>query len=120
MGSAAGKASVCRVQGGLKWRMPLPRRVCGDAVADGQSSAQVPPVQVAAGLAGFFGFFALALTGFFAAVAGLMLIGLPAGAATASLGSGRKCARQPGERRDLLRIMQAVTRSTSGISGPQN
>src|SRR4051812_7794036 len=75
--------------------------------------------QVAAGLAGLLGFLALALalTGF-RTVAGLMLIGLPAGIATASrgAGSGRKKARQPGDRRDLLRIMQTVTRSTSGIS----
>jgi hypothetical protein len=75
--------------------------------------------QVSAGLAGFLGFFAL--TGL-RAVAGLMLTGLPTGTAAASLGSGsgRKKARQPGERRDLLRIMQTVTRSTSGISAPQN
>ena len=35
-------------------------------------------------------------------------------------GGGRNCARQAGESRALLRTMQAVTRCTSGISGPQN
>src|SRR5882724_2741520 len=100
--------------------MPLPRSDCGCWVAQ----TARPQPQVAAGLAGFLGFFfALALTGFFA-VAGLMLIGRPTGTAAAPAsvgsGSGRKCARQPAERRDLLRTMQAVTRSTSGISEPQN
>ena len=47
-------------------------------------------------------------------------IGRPAGAAAISSdsGPGLKNARQPGESWDLLRIIQAVTRSTSGISGP--
>src|SRR5712671_4322331 len=79
--------------------------------------------QVVAGLTGLLGFLALvlALTGF-RTVAGLMLVGLPAGTSETSLGagSGPKKARQPGDRRDLLRIMQTVTRSTSGISAPQN
>jgi hypothetical protein len=53
-------------------------------------------------------------------VTGLMAMGLPAGAAATGSGPGRKNARQPGESCDLLRIMQAVTRSTSGISEPQS
>src|SRR3954453_11689072 len=55
-------------------------------------------------------------------VAGLIAIGPPAGAAAASVGWGPdlKNARHSGESCDLLRIMHAVTRSTSGISGPQS
>ena len=55
-------------------------------------------------------------------VAGAIAIGRPAGAAEASLGSGPalKNARHSGESCDLLRTMHAVTRSTSGISGPQS
>ena len=51
--------------------------------------------------------------------AGLITIGRPADAAALASGSGPglKNARQPGESCDLLRTMQAVTRSTSGISG---
>src|SRR5882757_4960493 len=75
--------------------------------------------QVAAGFfAGFFdaGLRALLATGLRAT--GLMLVGSPA--ATLGSGSGLNCARHPGESWDLLRTMQAVTRSTSGISGPQS
>lgn len=75
-----------------------------------------PRAQVEAGLfAGFFGLRSLAdLRG----VAGRIAIGLPAGAAAARLGSGSalNCARQGGESCDFLATMQAVTRSTSGIS----
>ena len=72
--------------------------------------------QVAAGLAGFLGFLGLALTGF-RAFAGLMLSGLPALTGVAcDDGSGRKCARQPGLSWAFFRIMQVVTRSTSGMS----
>jgi len=46
---------------------------------------------------------------------GLMLSGLPAATGTTS-GSGRKYARQPGLSWDCFLTMQAVTRSTSGIS----
>jgi len=79
-----------------------------------------------------FGFFDLALTGLaltglaFTGLAltglrttGLISVGWPA-AADGAGEAGLKCARQPAESRALLRIMQAVTRSTSGISGPQN
>src|SRR3954470_17311115 len=98
--------------------------------------------QVAAGFAGFLGVRGLlpaglavtdlvpcdlvpcdlAPTGFFRAATGLMVIGRPAGVATASLGSGPclKNARQPGESWDFLAIMQAVTRSTLGISELQS
>ena len=72
--------------------------------------------QVAAGFAGFFAF------AFFVDVAaGLMLSGLPTGAAVAALGSGpeRKKARHCGESCDFLATMQAVTRSMSGISDEQ-
>ena len=71
--------------------------------------------QVSAGF--FFGLDALVLLLF---AAGLIAIGRPAGVAALSSdsGPGLKNARQPGESWDLLRIMQAVTRSTSGISGP--
>ena len=48
---------------------------------------------------------------------GLIAIGLPARPLAASRGSGpRNCARHCGESCDLLAVMQAVTRSTLGIS----
>lgn len=73
--------------------------------------------QVAGGLAVFFGF-ALA----FFAVIGLMLIGLlgAAAGASASLGSERKNLRHCGESCARLATMQAVMRSTSGISELQS
>jgi hypothetical protein len=74
---------------------------------------------LAAGLAeGFLGagFRALLATGF--RVTGRMLVGSPA--AALGSGSGLNCARHPGESWDLLRAMQAVTRSTSGISALQS
>ena len=82
--------------------------------------AMRPEAQLAAGLAGFFGFFGLALTAL-RGVAGLRLTGLRAatGAAIGS-GSGLKNARQPGESCDFLLTMQAVTASTFGIWGPQS
>ena len=51
-------------------------------------------------------------------VAGLIAIGLPAGPLAARLGSGSglNCARHGGESCDFLATMQAVTRSTLGIS----
>ena len=51
-------------------------------------------------------------------VAGLIAIGLPAGPLEARLGSGSglNCARHGGESCDFLATMQAVTRSTFGIS----
>ena len=70
--------------------------------------------QVSAGFAGFLGLRALAvdLRG-----TGLIASGLPAGAELAWLGSGPlNCARQGGESWDFLASMQAVTRSTLGIS----
>ena len=71
-------------------------------------------------VAGFVGFLALrglALTAF-RGVAGRITVGRPTGRAEISLGpgSGLKCARQGGESWDCLATMQAVTRSTSGIS----
>ena len=77
--------------------------------------------QLAAGLAGFLDLCDLALTGF-REVTGRMLSGRPAatGVTVASAGSGLKNARQRGLSCDLLRIMQTVTRSTSGISGPHS
>ena len=76
--------------------------------------------QVEAGfLVGFLGLRSLAdLRG----VVGLIAIGLPAGAAVAWLGSGSglNCARQAGESCDFLATMQAVTRSTFGISELHN
>jgi hypothetical protein len=77
--------------------------------------------QLAAGF-GFLALCDLALTGF-RELAGRMLSGLPAttGVTAASgSGSGLKNARHCGLSCDLLRIMQTVTRSTSGISGPQS
>ena len=71
--------------------------------------------QVEAGFADF-----LCLRGLAAdlrGVTGLIAIGLPAGLDEASLGSGPlNCARQGGESCDFLATMQAVTRSTLGIS----
>src|SRR6185312_483511 len=83
--------------------------------------------QVAAGFAGLdfavldfavLGLVALGLAfgAGFRAVAGLMLIGMPAGPAAAGSGSDRKNRRHSGESSDFLATMQAVTRSTSGIS----
>ena len=70
-----------------------------------------------AGLAGFLCLRALAdLRG----AAGRIAIGLPAGAELARLGSGPlNCARHGGESWDFLATMQAVTRSTLGISALQ-
>ena len=71
--------------------------------------------QVEAGLAGFLGLRTLAAD--LRGVAGRIVIGLPAGADAARLGSGPlNCARHPGESWDFLATMQAVTRSTLGIS----
>jgi hypothetical protein len=71
--------------------------------------------QVAAGFAGFLGLRALAAD--LRGPAGLIAIGLPAGAVAASRGSGPlNCARQGGESWDFFATMQAVTRSTLGIS----
>jgi hypothetical protein len=75
-------------------------------------------------LARFAGFLALrglaptALRG----VVGRMTVGRPAGLAAVALGSGSdlNCARQTGESWDFLATMQAVTRSTSGISELQS
>jgi hypothetical protein len=73
----------------------------------------------AAGFAGFFfrGFAPTALRG----VAGRITIGRPADLAETSPGSGPalNCARQGGESCDLFLIMQAVMRSTSGMSALQ-
>jgi len=85
-----------------------------------KEGAEQATVQVAAGFAGFFAF-AFAFDFFAVVVAGAMVNGLPAGAVAASLGSGpeRKKARHCGESCDFLATMQAVTRSTSGISDEQ-
>lgn len=73
--------------------------------------------QVAPGLAGFLGVRSLALTPFLA-FAGLMLSRFPA---ATGVGSGSlKNARHPGVSWDLFLIMQAVMRSTSGISALQS
>ena len=59
----------------------------------------------------------LALVADLRGAAGLIAIGLPAGADVAWLGSGPlNCARHGGESWDFLATMQAVTRSTLGIS----
>jgi hypothetical protein len=68
-----------------------------------------------AGRAGFLGLRTLAdLRG----AVGRIAIGLPAGAATARTGSGSglNWARHDGDSCDFLATMQAVTRSTLGIS----
>lgn len=76
--------------------------------------------QVRAGFADFLGLRALAAD--LRGAAGLIAIGLPAGAEAARLGSGPdlNCARQGGESCDFLATMQAVTRSTLGISELQS
>ena len=75
--------------------------------------------QVAAGFAGFLGLRTLAAD--LRGVVGRIVIGLPAGAEVAWLGSGPlNCARQDGESWDFLAAMQAVTRSTLGISELQS
>jgi hypothetical protein len=75
-------------------------------------------VRHAAGFAGFFlrGLALTALRG----VAGRIAIGPPAALAETSSGSGPdlNCARHGGESCDLFLIMQAVMRSTSGMSEP--
>ena len=77
--------------------------------------------QVEAGLAGFLDLRALALAADLRGAAGLIVIGLPAGADLAWLGSGPlNCARHGGESWDFLATMQAVTRSTLGISELQS
>jgi hypothetical protein len=88
-------------------------------IVAGPFAADPWPDQVSPGFAGFLDLDGFALAGF-RALAGLMLSGLPAaaGAAVAS-GSGLKNARHTGVNCDLFLIMQAVTRSTSGISAPQ-
>jgi hypothetical protein len=96
-------------------------------------SSSIPgPGQVAlAGLACFFGFFGLTLTGLtltgfrtvtgFRAVTGVMRTGLRAAVTGTTTGSGDlKYTRQPGLSWDFLAIMQAVTRSTSGMASPQS
>ena len=71
-----------------------------------------------AGLAGFLCLRSLAAD--LRGPVGLIAIGLPAGADAARLGSGAlNCARHPGESWDFLATMQAVTRSTLGISALQ-
>lgn len=78
--------------------------------------------------AGFFADFLAGLLALDLAVAdlrwvvGLIAIGLPAGAAAARRGSGSgpNCARHGGESCDFLATIQAVTRSTSGISELQS
>jgi hypothetical protein len=75
--------------------------------------------QVAAGFFGFLDFRALLLTGF-REVAGRMASGRPATTGvTAASGPDLKNARQPGLSCDWFLTMQAVTRSTSGISALQ-
>src|SRR6266567_1281431 len=75
--------------------------------------------QVAPGFAGFLGLRRLALTGF-CELAGLMLSGLPAAAGVAADSDSLKNARHPGVSWDLFLIMQAVMRSTSGMSALQS
>jgi hypothetical protein len=79
--------------------------------------------QVETGFTGFLGLRTLTLADL-RGVLGLIAIGLPAGAAVAWLGSGSgsglNCARQAGESCDFLATMQAVTRSTFGISELHN
>jgi len=75
--------------------------------------------QVAPGLAGFLGVRGLALTPF-PALAGLMLSGFPAATGVAAASGPLKNARHPGVSWDLFLIMQAVMRSTSGISALQS
>ena len=68
--------------------------------------------------AGFADFLDLRVLAALRGGAGRIAIGRPAGAAAARLGSGSglNCARQGGESCDFLATMQAVTRSTFGIS----
>ena len=99
----------------------MPRRAARrQSVA--QSGLEMPRwAQVEAGFTGFLALRTLTLADL-RGVAGLIAIGLPAGAAVAWLGSGSglNCARQGGESCDFLANMQAVTRSTSGISELQS
>lgn len=95
----------------------------GDNAARRQSVARkgletARRAQVEARFAGFLDLRALALAADLRGPAGLIVIGLPAGADVASLGSGPdlNCARHGGESWDFLATMQAVTRSTLGIS----
>ncbi len=74
--------------------------------------------QVAPGLAGFLGVRGLAPMPF-PALAGLMLSGFPAATGVAAASGPLKNARHPGVSWDLFLIMQAVMRSTSGMSALQ-
>jgi hypothetical protein len=68
-------------------------------------------------VAGLAGFLCLRTLADLRGPVGLIAIGLPAGADLAWLGSGPlNCARHGGESWDFLATMQAVTRSTLGIS----
>jgi len=72
-------------------------------------------IQVEAGFAGFLGFRVLAAD--LRGPAGLIVIGLPAGAEAASCGAGPlNCARHAGESWDFFAAIQAVMRSILGIS----
>ena len=92
----------------------------GDSAARRQSVAKrglelARRTQVEAGFAVFLGLRALAAD--LRGVAGLIAIGLPTGPVAASRGSGPlNCARHGGDSWDFLATMQAVTRSTLGIS----
>jgi hypothetical protein len=68
---------------------------------------------------GFLGLRGLVLTGF-CELAGLMLRGRPAAGEISGSASDLKWIRHPGDSWDLFLIMQAVTRSTSGMSTPQS
>jgi hypothetical protein len=75
--------------------------------------------QVSPGLAGFLGVRGLALAPF-RALAGLMLSGFPAATGVTADSDSLKNARHPGVSWDLFLTMQAVMRSTSGMSAPQS
>jgi hypothetical protein len=115
-----------------QWTSPSVRRCSSVLLPQGVSLSRERGLKQRAGdqvAAGFFAGLAAGLAaGFLAAgfrallaglrATGLMLVGAPA--ATLGSGSGLNWARHGGESWDLLRTMQAVTRSTSGMSELQS
>jgi len=108
-----------RNAGGSRLTQGAQLRESGCASSRSESARTENHDQVETRLAGFLRLRDFALAGL-RAVTGLMLTGVPAGAEAASSGPGLKYTRHSGESSDFFATMQAVTRSTSGISELQS